>query len=110
MANSGQSFREFEQAGWEDSRVVAKYHEHLSGVTTQSVDALLDAAGVRNGSRVLHVATGAGYIAAAAALRGAKLMRKRFPSIPTPSMQSLTGLACATFPTLTSRCVRRSGC
>jgi hypothetical protein len=29
MANSGQSFREFEQAGWEDWRVVAKYHEHL---------------------------------------------------------------------------------
>jgi ubiquinone/menaquinone biosynthesis C-methylase UbiE len=93
MANSGQSFREFEQAGWEDSRVVAKYHEHLSGVTTQSVDALLDAAGVRNGSRVLDVATGAGYIAAAAALRGAdtigidfsaaqvRTARERYPSV-----------------------------
>src|SRR4051794_29744786 len=93
MANSGQSFREFEQAGWEDSRVVAKYHEHQSGVTTQSVDALLDAAGVRNGSRVLDVATGAGYIAAAAALRGAdtigidfsaaqvRTARERYPSV-----------------------------
>ncbi len=30
MANSGQSFREFEQAGWEESSVVTKYHEHLS--------------------------------------------------------------------------------
>ncbi len=71
MANSGQSFREFEQAGWEDSGVIAKYHEHLSSVTTQSVGALLDAVEIRNDSRVLDVATGAGYIAGAAAQRGA---------------------------------------
>lgn len=71
MANSNQSFQEFEQAGWENAGVVANYHEHLSGVTTQSVDALLDAAGIRTGSRVLDVATGAGYIAGAAAQRGA---------------------------------------
>src|ERR1041384_1529615 len=74
MANSGQSFREFELAGWEDSGVVAKYHEHLSGVTTQSLGALLDTAGVRKGSRVLDVATGAGYIAGAAAQRGAEVI------------------------------------
>jgi len=71
MVNSGQSFREFEQAGWENVSVVAKYHEHISGVTTQSVEALLDAAGIRSGSRVLDIATGAGYIAGAAAQRGA---------------------------------------
>ncbi len=93
MVNSGQSFREFEQAGWEDARVVAKYHEHLSGITIQSVDALLDAAGICSGSRVLDVATGAGYIAAAAAQRGADTMgidfsaaqvrtaRARYPSV-----------------------------
>lgn len=93
MASSGQSFREFEQAGWEDSGVVTKYHECLSGVTTQSVDALLDAAGVRNGSRVLDVATGAGYIAGAAAQRGAEVIgidfsaaqvrmaRERYPAV-----------------------------
>lgn len=71
MADSGRSFREFEQAGWEDPTLVTKYHEHLSGVTTQSAGALLDAAGVRKGSRVLDVATGAGYVAGAAAQRGA---------------------------------------
>lgn len=71
MANHSQTFQEFELAGWEDSAVVAKYHEHVSDVTTQSVEALLDAAGVCNGSRVLDVATGAGYIAGAAAKRGA---------------------------------------
>ena len=71
MPNSGQSFREFEQAGWEDPGVVTKYHECLSALTTQSVDALLEAAAIRNGSRVLDVATGAGYVAGAAAQRGA---------------------------------------
>lgn len=71
MANPSQSFREFERAGWEDTGVVANYHEHLSSVTTQSVDALLDAAGIRNGARVLDVATGAGYIAGVATQRGA---------------------------------------
>ena len=71
MASPDRSFHEFEQAGWENAGVVANYHEHLSGVTTQSVEALLDAAGVRSGSRVLDVATGAGYIAGAAVQRGA---------------------------------------
>ena len=51
--------------------VVTEYHEHLSGLTTQSADALLDAACVGDGSRVLDVATGAGYVAGAAAQRGA---------------------------------------
>lgn len=68
---AGHSFREFERVGWEDSGVVGNYDEHLSRVTTQSVGALLDAVGIRDGTRVLDVATGAGYIAAAAALRGA---------------------------------------
>src|SRR5512132_125256 len=71
VVNSGQSFREFEQTGWEDPGVVTKYHEHLSNVTAQSADALLDAACVGNGSRVFDVATGAGYVAVAAARRGA---------------------------------------
>ena len=70
--NPAGSFREFEQAGWEDSGVVASYDEHISRVTTQSVGALLDAASVRDGSRVLDVAAGAGYISAAAVRRGAE--------------------------------------
>jgi ubiquinone/menaquinone biosynthesis C-methylase UbiE len=72
VANSSQTFREFEQAGWEESRVVAGYHEHLARITRQSVDALLDVVGIGNGSHVLDVATGPGYIAGAAAQRGAK--------------------------------------
>ena len=93
MANAGQSFREFEQAGWEDSGVVARYHEGLSALTTQSVDALLEAAAIRDGSRVLDVATGAGYVAGAAAQRGAdvtgidfsapqvRMARERYPTV-----------------------------
>lgn len=93
MANSDPSFHEFERAGWENAGVVANYHEHLSGVTTQSVEALLDAAGIRSGSRVLDVATGAGYIAGAAARRGAnaigvdfsvaqvRMARDRYPTV-----------------------------
>jgi SAM-dependent methyltransferase len=71
VADSANSFREFERAGWSNPSVAAKYHERLSRVTTQSTGALLGAAGVRAGSRVLDVATGAGYVAAAAAQRGA---------------------------------------
>lgn len=93
MASHGQTFREFEQAGWEESRVVTKYHEHLARITTQSVDALLDAVGLSRGSRVLDVATGGGYIAGAAAQRGAdaigidfsgaqvRMARERYPTV-----------------------------
>ena len=72
MAKPGESFRDFELGGWEDEGVCSDYDEHLSTVTIQSVGALLDAAGVREGRRVLDVATGAGCAAAMAAARGAE--------------------------------------
>jgi SAM-dependent methyltransferase len=93
MAEPAQSFREFEHAGWEDAAVCAHYDEQLSTITKQSVNALLDAAGVRRGTRVLDVASGAGYVAGAAAERGAeavgadfslaqvKLARQRYPGV-----------------------------
>jgi ubiquinone/menaquinone biosynthesis C-methylase UbiE len=80
MAEARQSFRDFEQAGWEDAGICRHYHESLSTVTTQSVEALLDAAGVRAGSRLLDVATGVGYIAAAGAQRGAEAVGVDFSS------------------------------
>jgi len=67
-----ESFRAFEQEGWQDPTLCAQYHARLSEVTRQSVDALLKAAGVRPGSRVLDIATGAGYVAGAAAALGAE--------------------------------------
>src|SRR5438445_6549655 len=93
MTGPPTSFREFERSGWEDASVCSHYDEALSAVTRQSVDALLDAAGVRRGVRLLDVATGAGYVAGAAAERGAEavgvdfssaqvdLARRRYPRV-----------------------------
>jgi len=88
-----QSFSEFELAGWENESTAAEYDRHLSLVTTQSIEALLDDAHLRSGHKVLDIATGAGYVAAAAARRGAqpvgldfsatqvRLARERYPNI-----------------------------
>jgi ubiquinone/menaquinone biosynthesis C-methylase UbiE len=72
MGNPGTSFHEFEHAGWENESVCANYDQHLSGVTKQSVEALLEAVGARRGVRLLDIATGAGYVAGAAAKLGAE--------------------------------------
>ncbi|MCO4890674.1 MULTISPECIES: class I SAM-dependent methyltransferase [Cupriavidus] len=72
MDHTADSFRAFELAGWEDPEVVSRYQEHLSHVTRQSVEALLDAAHVAGGQRVLDVASGSGYVAAGAVQRGAE--------------------------------------
>lgn len=62
-------------------------------MTTQSVEALLDDAHLVSGHKLLDIATGAGYVAAAAARRGAepvglnfsatqvRLARERYPDI-----------------------------
>jgi ubiquinone/menaquinone biosynthesis C-methylase UbiE len=87
------TFGDFELAGWQDEATAAEYDRHLSLVTTQSAEALLDDAGVGTGHKVLDVATGAGYVAAAAARRGAqplgidfsatqvRLARERYPDL-----------------------------
>ena len=64
-----QAFDEFEAAGWE--LVAGRYGELLSPITSQAIEPLIDAAGVRAGMRVLDVGTGPGDAAAAAAARGA---------------------------------------
>jgi ubiquinone/menaquinone biosynthesis C-methylase UbiE len=63
------AFRQFEHEGWQE--IASRYHGGFAGVTTQSLTALLDAAGVAKGTRLLDVACGPGYAAAAAAARGA---------------------------------------
>jgi SAM-dependent methyltransferase len=64
-----EAFKNFEKAGWE--RAAGPYHQHWGNLSRQSAEAMLDAAGVAAGAPVLDVATGAGYVAAAAARRGA---------------------------------------
>ena len=65
-----EAFRDFERAAHD--RVAGGYHDFFEPVTRGAVAMLLDAAGVRAGSRVLDVATGPGGVAAAAAARGAQ--------------------------------------
>jgi SAM-dependent methyltransferase len=64
-----QEFKAFEAAGW--SRRASTYGRVTGAVTARFVEPLLDAARVGAGMRVLDVATGPGYVAAAAAARGA---------------------------------------
>ena len=66
------AFKAFEQAGWEN--IPAQYHESFGDLTVQSIGRLLDAVDVRSGARLLDVATGPGYVAAAAAQRGASVV------------------------------------
>ncbi len=89
--SDSEAFQSFEHAGWE--RTAAKYHAYWGGLTSQSSEALNDATKVVEGNRVLDVATGAGYVAATAAKRGANvtgldfsgaqvdLARKTYPGI-----------------------------
>jgi SAM-dependent methyltransferase len=62
-------FHQFEQSGWEVA--AAHYADAFGIVTIQTTDALLDQVGASSGTRLLDVACGPGFVAAAAARRGA---------------------------------------
>ncbi len=68
----GDAFREFERRGHD--RVAGSYGDFFEPVTAGAVAALLDAAGVERGCRVLDLASGPGAVAAAAAARGAAVL------------------------------------
>ncbi len=65
-------FRAFEQDGWQ--KIPQQYHEAFTDLTTQAIGPLLDPVGVKQGMRLLDVATGPGYVAAAAAELGAQVI------------------------------------
>jgi ubiquinone/menaquinone biosynthesis C-methylase UbiE len=65
-----EAFDAYEQAGWES--IAGRFAERWSPITSKAIDALLDAARVRQGSRVLDVGTGAGDAAGQAVERGAE--------------------------------------
>lgn len=85
------AFRAFEHAGWE--KLPERYHDAFADLTTQAIEPLLNAVAVRSGMRLLDVATGPGYVAAAAAQRGASVVgvdfsaamvaeaRRRYPAV-----------------------------
>lgn len=66
------AFNAFEASGWETK--ADGYDRFVGGVTGRFVEALLDAAAVGEGTRMLDLATGPGYAAAAAAERGASVV------------------------------------
>jgi SAM-dependent methyltransferase len=73
-----EAFRQFEHQGWQ--QVASRYHDGFALVTRQSVNALLDAAGITAGKRLLDLACGPGYVAAAAVSRGAHAVGIDFSS------------------------------
>ena len=67
---TSESFRDFEHTGWIDNSVALSYHRKVAEVTRACIPALLEAADLKIGDRILDVACGAGYVAAAARDRG----------------------------------------
>lgn len=76
MSLEPEKFRNFEHAGWES--IPAEYHEAFGALTSQSIEPLLEAARVRQEMHFLDVASGPGYVAAAAARRGASVLAVDF--------------------------------
>ncbi len=72
------TFRQFEHRAWQN--VVKPYADYFGALTTQCIEPLLDAVGVQAGDALLDIATGPGYIAAAAGRRGAKTTGLDFSS------------------------------
>jgi SAM-dependent methyltransferase len=65
------AFNRFEAAGWE--RSAAPYDAFFAGITSRLAGPVLDAVAAGDGTRLLDVATGPGYVAGAAAARGARV-------------------------------------
>jgi ubiquinone/menaquinone biosynthesis C-methylase UbiE len=66
------AFQRFERAGWE--RKAASYHAFYAPISGHVIDALLDSADVKRGTRLLDVGSGPGYVAARAVMRGANVI------------------------------------
>jgi SAM-dependent methyltransferase len=66
------AFNAFEAAGWDDRATT--YHRAFLPLTRHVIEPLLDAAAVGPAMRVLDAGTGPGYLAAAAAARGATVV------------------------------------
>ena len=69
-------WRDFEHEGWETA--AEGYHDWIGSATIQAVGPMLDAVRAGAGTRLLDVATGPGYVAAAAAERGASVVGADF--------------------------------
>ena len=86
------AFHEFEHAGWE--RASEFYGDAFGTLTPQAIEPLLDAAGAKAGTQLLDVASGPGFVAAAAAARGADVIGLDFsPAMIVESTRRHPGIA-----------------
>jgi SAM-dependent methyltransferase len=83
------AFHAFEHDGWE--RAAEHYADAFGAVTPQAAAPLLDAVAAGARGRVLDVATGPGFVAAAAAARGSRVVGLDF----SPAMIAAASRACA---------------
>ena len=74
-----ETFYEFEHAGWQ--LVADSYEKFLGSLTSQTIHELLDAVDLKPGTKVLDIASGPGYVADAAAKRGANVTGVDFSSV-----------------------------
>jgi SAM-dependent methyltransferase len=72
MISEPEKFRSFEHAGWQE--IPAGYHEAFGALTQQAIKPLLSAVRLKKGMSFLDIASGPGYVAAAAAKRGATVL------------------------------------
>jgi SAM-dependent methyltransferase len=72
MTIAGDAFRAFEHNGWNTPSVAVAYHRFMAELTRGCTPAVIAAAGLRRDEKVLDVACGPGYVAAAARERGAQ--------------------------------------
>jgi SAM-dependent methyltransferase len=79
------AFQRFQRAAWD--RAAESYHRVWRPMTSQFSDPLLDAAEIGTGQHVLDLACGPGYVAAAAAARGASVVGVDL----SPGMVALAG-------------------
>ncbi|HEY2920930.1 MAG TPA: class I SAM-dependent methyltransferase [Candidatus Binatia bacterium] len=82
-----EKFRDFEHAGWES--IPSEYHQTFGSLTTQTIGPLLDAARLKSGMTFLDIASGPGYVAAAAAKRGATVLGVDFSAAMVAHAQQL---------------------
>lgn len=82
-----QRFREFEHAGWET--IPEPYDQAFGSLTSQTIERLLNSAGVKKGVKIIDIASGPGYVAAAAAKRGATVLGVDFSAAMVAHAQRL---------------------
>src|SRR5258705_720747 len=87
MILDSEKFRDFEHPGWQN--IPDQYHEAFGNLTTQTIGALLAAARVKKGVKFLDIASGPGYVAAAAAKRGATVLGIDFSNSMIEQARSL---------------------